>query len=200
MTLIESLEDNAPRPTESLAHRLLMPMPTQTGSYFGDTLVYLCRHNEDGAFGLVINKELDVTFDELLQQQSPPAITQEPITVDYPVYDGGPVREDHGFVLHSDDRIYPGSDPLGSGLCLTLTADLLAAVNSGDGPQRLLIALGYAGWGAGQLESELAAEAWLTLGASDDLLFDVPAEQRLSLAARRAGIQLDLLGGHIGRC
>lgn len=181
---------------DSLEHHFLLAMPSQAGSYFGDTLIYLCRHNADGAFGLIVNRTLDLDFVELLRQLS----IEPDAGVDHPVYAGGPVRDEQGLVLHSDERRYPESDPIGEGLCLTLSTDILSAIGRSDGPQRLLFALGYAGWGPGQLEAELAADAWVPVRATPDLLFDVPAEVRLELAAQRSGIRLDRLGGHIGRC
>lgn len=183
---------NPPR----FAHYLLLAMPSQTGSYFGDTLVYLCRHNADGAFGIVINRTLDLPFTELLQQLNITAT----LTLDFPVHAGGPVRDEQGLVLHSDDRLFPESDPIGNGLCLTLTADILDAIATGNGPSDLLFALGYAGWGPGQLDEELAAEAWIALPATPDLLFSTPIEQRLAIAAERNGIQLNRLSGHVGWC
>ena len=181
---------------DSLEHHFLLAMPSQAGSYFGDTLIYLCRHSVDGAFGLIVNRTLDLDFADLLRQ-----LNIEPATpVDHPVHAGGPVRDEQGLVLHSDERQFPETDPIGNGLCLTLSADILSAIGRGEGPRQMLFALGYAGWGAGQLEAELAADAWVPVRATADLLFDVPTEARLELAAQRNGIRLNRLGGHIGRC
>lgn len=182
--------------TPRYANYLLLAMPSQTGSYFGDTLLYLCRHNAEGAFGIVINRILELPFAELLKQLN----IKASLNVDFPVHAGGPVRDDQGLVLHSDDRLFPESDPIGNGLCLTLTADILDAIANGEGPRNMLFALGYAGWGPGQLDEELAAEAWIALPATPELLFSTPTQQRLEVAAERNGIQLNRLGGHVGWC
>ncbi|MEM1433712.1 MAG: YqgE/AlgH family protein [Pseudomonadota bacterium] len=196
MTSADATETSQVSSQGSLEHHFLLAMPSQIGSYFGDTLIYLCRHNADGAFGLIVNRTLELDFADLLRQLNIDLAS----TVDHPVYAGGPVRDEQGLVLHSDECRFPESDPIGNGLCLTLSTDILSAIGRGEGPRQMLFSLGYAGWGAGQLEDELAADAWVAVRATADLLFDVPSEVRLELAAQRNGIRLNRLGGHIGRC
>ncbi|MFK7912389.1 MAG: YqgE/AlgH family protein [Pseudomonadales bacterium] len=177
-----------------LGHRLLLAMPSQAGGYFADTVTYICRHNSEGTLGLIINQPLDLSFDELLGRigiHSADGTSLE-------VLAGGPVREDQGLVLHSDDVVFPESDALGNGLCLTLSSDILKAIAEQHGPAKVLFTLGYAGWGAGQLEAELEQHAWLSLTADQDILFAVPAAQRLAHAQALSGADLSLLGGQIG--
>ena len=177
-----------------LGHRLLLAMPSQAGSYFADTVTYICRHNSDGTLGLVINQPLDLAFDELLTRVGIHSVDGTQLEV----LAGGPVREDQGLVLHTDDVVFPESDALGNGLCLTVSSDILKAIAEQRGPAKALFTLGYAGWGAGQLEAELEQHAWLSLTASQDILFDIPADQRLAHAQALSGADLSLLGGQIG--
>src|SRR5690606_33530504 len=134
-------------------------MPSLLGSYFGDTVIYLCEHNDDGAMGLVINRPSDMSLLELLGQLN---IDAGEVSVDVPVMDGGPVGRDRGFILHSDDTHFDASLDLGNGTMLTAAREVLEAIAAGQGPRDYLVALGYAGWERGQLEQELMENAWLT--------------------------------------
>lgn len=178
-----------------LSHRLLLAMPSQTGSYFADTVTYICRHNSEGTLGLIINQPLDVGFDDLLARVGISAADGTRLDV----LAGGPVREDQGLVLHTDDVTFPESDALGNGLCLTLSSDILKAIAEQRGPAHAMFTLGYAGWGAGQLEAELEQHAWLSLTADQDILFTVPPAQRLAHAQALSGADLSLLGGQLGQ-
>lgn len=178
----------------NLSHRLLLAMPNQAGSYFADTVTYICRHSEEGAMGIIINRPLDVTFKDLMSQIGIPIDVDPPL----PVLAGGPVGEDQGIVLHSSEKQFPETEDLGNGLCLTFSSDILEAVAQQQGPRRMLFALGYAGWGAGQLEAEIAQHAWLSLTASAEILFDIPADERLAHAHALTGVDLGLLSGRIG--
>ena len=177
-----------------LSHRLLLAMPAQAGGYFADTVTYIARHNSEGALGIIINQPLDLSFTNLLSRVG----IHAPAGVDLEVLAGGPVREDQGLVLHTDDVLFPESDALGNGLSLTLSSDILRAIAEQRGPSKVLFALGYAGWGAGQLEQELAQNAWLSLTGEPDRLFAIPATERLAYAQSLSGADLSLLGGHIG--
>ena len=169
-------------------------MPNQAGSYFAETVTYICRHDSEGAIGIIINRPAKISLNALLQRIDIPTQTD----LDLPVLQGGPVNEDQGLVLHSSDQRYPESDDLGNDLCLTFSRDVLEAMAAGTGPRRALFALGYAGWGPGQLESEISQHAWLTLNADSQILFTVPAKQRLAYAQSLTGVDLALLSGRIG--
>lgn len=182
-------------PESSFKNQFLIAMPSLLGSYFGDTLIYLCEHNDDGAMGLVVNRPSDMALLELLSQLG---ITARNVPVETPVLDGGPVARDRGFILHSDDIRFDASLDLGNGTMLTAAREVLEAIAEGRGPRDYLVALGYAGWDGGQLESELKENAWLTCPASAEIVFREPFENRLSKAAASLGIDLRFLSGQAG--
>jgi putative transcriptional regulator len=170
-------------------------MPGLADSYFGGTVTYLCEHNADGAMGLVINRESDMMLVELLAQLG---IAAPGAGRDAPVLEGGPVGGERGFVLHTGAQRFDASLELADGLVLTTSLAALEAIAAGTGPERFLVALGFAGWGPGQLEQELLDNAWLSCPASLDVLFDVPFEKRVMAAAATLGIDFRLLSGHAG--
>lgn len=179
-----------------LKNQLLIAMPHLADPNFAQTLIYLVEHNEHGAMGLVVNRpsglELADIFEQLRPEQ-PPA----PEHYDQPVYSGGPVQTDRGFVLHDSGWQYQATLDLGE-LALSTSLDVLHAIADGHGPRRSLIALGYAGWDAGQLEAEIVDNSWLHCPYDPRLLFELPAEQRLMAAAASLGIDLHLLGSQAG--
>lgn len=179
----------------SLRHHLLVAMPQLDDPNFRQTVTYLFEHNPDGAMGVIINRPIDVTMPELLGQLDiePGADTD---FSRHQVAQGGPVQATRGFVLHRASESLPHwnhSVTFPSGLTLATSRDVLEAIARGTGPQASLVALGYAGWGAGQLEQEMAENAWLAAPADLGILFDVPAEQRWDAAARRIGVDLGLI-------
>ncbi len=180
---------------EHLTHQLLIAMPNQAGSYFAETVTYMCEHNDDGALGIVVNQPLEVTVCELLESLELPTGGADPERL---VLRGGPVQTERGFILHSDDLAYPASSAIGNGLMLSTAQEVLEAIGSGHAPERYLVALGYAGWAGGQLEGELAANAWLTCPSSHELLFDVPFEDRVERAAQTLGFDFRLMSTQIG--
>lgn len=178
-----------------LRHQFLLAMPALAGSYFGDTISYLCEHNDDGALGLVINRPLqDVQLGELFDQLSITGTHHR----DAPVLEGGPVQRDRGFVLHSDDLVLESTLRLEDGLALTTAREMLAAIAEDAGPQRFLVCVGYAGWGEGQLEGEMADNSWLSCPADPDIIFEVPWNQRVERAAASLGIDFRLISGEAG--
>ncbi len=181
---------------DSLSNHFLIAMPNLADPNFFHTVTLICEHNEEGALGIVINRPTDFSLGELLQQLE--LIEDADRYADIPVYAGGPVQGEHGFIVHSPPGEWAHSLRFGDGLALTTSRDLLEGIVEGRGPERLLVALGYAGWGPGQLEQELADNAWLTTPASHEILFEVPAEQRWKAAAAQLGIDLDLLSGDAG--
>ncbi|MFW6094335.1 MAG: YqgE/AlgH family protein [Pseudomonadota bacterium] len=182
-------------PEQSLKNQFLLAMPGLSGSYFGDTLTYLCEHNADGAMGLVINRPSELSLVELLSQLGMQA---SDIAAEVPVMDGGPVARDRGFILHTDDERFDASLELGNGLMLTAAREVLEAIAAGAGPRQYLVALGYAGWDAGQLEEELKDNAWLTCPASPAVVFDEPFDTRVAKAAEALGIDFRLMSGQAG--
>ncbi|MDP6375082.1 MAG: YqgE/AlgH family protein [Pseudomonadales bacterium] len=181
----------------NLKHHFLIAMPNLTGTYFGGTVTYLCEHSDDGAMGLIINRPSELSVAELCDQSELTVGSGQDLAT-VPVLEGGPVSSEQGFVLHSDDGHFTESAQLGHGLNLTTALGMLEAIAQGKGPYNYLVALGYAGWGSGQLEGELAENAWLTCPATLEILFDVPFEQRVQRAAATLGIDFSLISGQAG--
>lgn len=179
----------------SLKNQFLIAMPGLAGSYFGSTLTYLCEHNADGAMGLIVNRPSEMLLVDLLAQLG---IRPGSVAADAPVMEGGPVARDRGFILHTDDCAYEASLDLGNGLMLTAAREVLEAIAAGTGPRDYLVALGYAGWGAGQLEEELKDNAWLTCPASFQVVFEEPFDTRAHKAAAALGIDFRFMSGQAG--
>ena len=179
-----------------LKHHFLIAMPHMADPNFAQTVTYLVEHNEQGAMGLVINRPNGLNLADVLEQlrpdEPPPALCQS-----LPIFAGGPVQTDRGFVLHPAGHSFQATLELGE-LALSTSQDALFAIADGTGPDKHLITLGYAGWEAGQLETELTDNAWLTCPADSAILFDTPFDQRLSAAAARLGINLSLLTAQAG--
>ena len=180
------------------AGEFLISMPKLRGSVFGDSLIYLWAHDGDGAQGLVVNHPFDLTLGELMKQLQLPAAAD----LAGKVVSGGPVEPQQGFILHTDDVSVAGSEPAagvgGVGLHVSYSREMLELIATERGPNRFLLALGYAGWGAGQLEEELADGAWLTAPSSQDVLFEMPFEQRLDRVAHELGIDWRLFASEGG--
>lgn len=181
----------------SLRDHFLISMPHMHDAHFEHTVTYICDHSEYGAMGIVINRPLDLRLDALLNHLE----TDDDLQVvdNRQVYAGGPVQGERGFVLHrAQDSPWLATYQVTDDVCLTTSIDILEDIASGKGTPDALIALGYAGWGAGQLEREISENAWLSCPASLDILFKLPAEQRLHAAASTLGINLDLLTAQAG--
>ena len=178
-----------------LSNQFLLAMPGLVGGEFAGTVIYVCEHSEKGALGLVMNRPTDLTLGNLFEKID--LKLEIAPGRDAPVFFGGPVHTDRGFVLHSPLGKYTSSIDLGE-LALTTSRDVLQAVAEGAGPEKLFVTLGYAGWGAGQLESELAQNAWLTVQADARIIFGVPPEQRYPAALRLLGIDPVMLAGVAG--
>lgn len=177
-------------------NQFLIAMPALADPNFFRTVTLICEHNADGALGIVINQPTAIRLGELLEHLEI-ATDREDIAA-RPVYSGGPVEMERGFVLHQPVGAWEASLQITDQLALTSSSDILRALAEGRGPERVLVALGYAGWGPGQLEQEMADNAWLTSPASLDILFDTPPEKRWHAAARQLGIDLDLLSDGAG--
>jgi putative transcriptional regulator len=183
--------------TPNFTGHFLIAMPSQGESVFGKTLTYVCEHNENGALGIVVNRLTELKYRKLFSQ----------IEVDLPidslqerdVYFGGPVQPDRGFVLHRPLGDWNSTLKVTTEIGLTTSKDILQAVAVGDGPNELLLTLGYAGWSAGQLESEIAQNAWLTVEADPAIIFNLPIEQRLTAAMGLLGANWATLSSVSGR-
>lgn len=183
--------------SDSLKHHFLIAMPQLDDPNFEHTLTYILEHNEAGAMGLTLNRPVDISFDDVLDDLG---ISSEILlSRQHQVVAGGPVQTDAGFILHpAQEQPFSSSVPLQSDIWLTTSRDILEAIARGEGPTHSLMALGYAGWGAGQLEEELAENIWLTVPASAEIIFDVPFAQRWQAAAKTLGVDINLLSGEAG--
>lgn len=179
-----------------LSNQFLIAMPGMVDPNFAGAVIYVCEHNADGALGLVINRPTDLSMATLFERIDM-SLESSPIK-DSPVYFGGPVHTDRGFVLHAPIGAYGSSLAVGDGLALTTSRDVLQAVANGEGPAQILVTLGYSGWEAGQLESEIAQNAWLSVLADPSVIFDVPASDRFTAALRLLGIDPIMLAGEAG--
>ncbi|CAM5457513.1 YqgE/AlgH family protein [Eoetvoesiella caeni] len=180
-----------------LSKQFLLAMPGMVAGNLANTVIYLCEHNEHGALGLVINRPTDLTVGNLLERIDVDLSLEIGPVQETPVFFGGPVQTDRGFVLHAPVGDYSSSIRLGE-LALTTSRDVLQELAQGRGPAQILITLGYAGWGAGQLESEMAQNAWLNLSASNEILFNIPPEQRYEATLAQLGINSAMLAGEAG--
>ena len=180
----------------NLTHHFLIAMPNMADPHFAKTLTFVCEHNDQGALGIVINRPIEMNLQTLLEQVSIPMEGAEFKGV--PIHFGGPVQVDRGFVLHSPLGKWQSTLAVSSEIGLTTSKDILQAVARGEGPGKLLVTLGYAGWAPGQLEQELAQNAWLTVQAKPEVIFDLTAEERLAAAMHLLGIDFASLSEQAG--
>jgi putative transcriptional regulator len=185
----------------NLTNQFLIAMPGMGDPTFAGSVVYLCEHTEKGALGLVINKPVDIKLKNLFEKVEL-SLTRDDIA-ESPVFFGGPVQTERGFVLHErvGDAASPYSSTLsiaGGALDMTTSKDVLEALADGAGPKKLLVTLGYSGWGAGQLEDELSRNGWLTVDADPKVIFDTPIEQRYDRAVALLGIDPRMLSQEAG--
>jgi putative transcriptional regulator len=172
--------------THSLAGQLLVAMPSMLDPNFQQTVTYICEHSDSGALGIIINRPMDMDIGEVLMQLS--LEPREEGHLHQPVLQGGPVQSERGFVLHESPHNWDSTTEVGHSIYVTTSQDILSDVAAGNGPGRMLIALGYAGWEAGQLEHEIRQNAWLTVPASPDIVFETPFQDRWQAAAKSIGI------------
>ena len=206
----------------NLTHHFLIAMPGLEDETFAKSVVYVCEHSERGAMGLVINKPGELSMKGLFEKVDLPLHRQD--LMNAPVLQGGPVHTERGFVLHdalwsheaepvaeaieleaaaltavSDkESVYASTMAIPGGLEMTTSKDVLEALSMGAGPKRVLISLGYSAWGEGQLESELAENSWLTVGADMAVIFDTPVDQRYASAMKLLGLEPWMLSGEVG--
>ena len=179
-----------------LAGQLLVAMPGMKDPRFAKSVIYMCAHNADGAMGLVLNRALDqLSFTDLLDQLG---IDSSGMSESIQVHFGGPVETGRGFVLHSPDYQQEGTLVVSATVALTATVDILRAIAAGSGPRRHLLALGYAGWGPGQLDGEIRANGWLNVAPDDDLVFDGNLTRKWERAMAKIGIDPRMLSDAAG--
>jgi len=183
--------------TVDLTDHFLIAMPAMADSFFSKTLTYICEHSEQGALGLVVNRPIDLTLKELFDQLN---ITSDDQALgSHPIMFGGPIQLDRGFVLHRPVGEWQSTMVVNQGMGLTTSLDILEAIANGGSPKQLLVALGYSGWAPGQIEHELSQNAWLTVPASSDIIFELPSEERLTAAMHMLGIDFSSLSDEVGQ-
>jgi putative transcriptional regulator len=182
--------------TINLTDQFLIAMPRLVDPNFFQTVTYIFSHNEQGAMGIVINRPLNLDLGEILAQMN--LSTSIRHVRNMPVYDGGPVKTDRGFVIHAPDTRWQSTIKVSEDVEVTTSKDILEAISKGLGPQKSFIALGYAGWGAGQLEQEIMDNCWLNAPSGTDIIFDTPFEKRWELAVALLGINMQNLSSQIG--
>lgn len=182
----------------TLENQLLIAMPSLTDKYFSRSVTYICEHNEHGAMGIVINQPLNMTFNDLISQTDENAIVSDDKKSSI-VLCGGPVHPDRGFILHSTQQGWSSSVELSSEVMVTTSKDILSVIGNDKAPEKSIVALGYAGWEAGQLEKELQENSWLTVESDIDIVFNTPIHNRWQAAVNKLGVdtwQLTQDAGH----
>ncbi|MCB1747458.1 MAG: YqgE/AlgH family protein [Gammaproteobacteria bacterium] len=180
----------------NLTNHFLIAMPTLEDPNFSRTVTYICAHNAEGAMGIVINRPLDLALGDVLEQMDLAA--KDDAVAASPVFQGGPVHTDRGFILHRPAQAWNSNVSVTDDVGLATSRDILEAIAGGSGPADYLVALGYAGWGAGQLEQEMADNAWLSGPADPELIFATPVERRWAAAAQRIGVDIGALSRDVG--
>ena len=180
----------------NLTQHFLIAMPNMADPHFAKSLTFICEHNDQGALGVVVNRPTEMNLHSLLEQVSIAPDSDEFKSV--AVHFGGPVQVDRGFVLHTPVGTWQSTLAVGSEIGLTTSKDILQAVARGEGPRQIIVTLGYAGWAPGQLEHELAQNAWLTVQAKREVIFDLTPEERLPAAMSLLGIDYAKLSDTAG--
>ena len=185
----------------NLTNHFLIAMPSMQDEVFGRSVVYMCEHSERGALGIVINKPSGIRIRNLFDKVELPL--ERPDLAEQPVFQGGPVQTERGFVLHdpvgtAEESVYASTLTIPGGLEMTTSRDVLEAMSSGAGPRRVFVSLGYASWGQGQLESEITENSWLTVEADPSLIFDAPVAERYERAMALLGLQPWMLSPDAG--
>ncbi len=181
-----------------LNNQFIIAMPGLADPDFFHSVTYLCQHNEEGALGIVINREAGMTMGDIFMQMNIPVTSST--ASDVQVFAGGPVQQERGFVIHTVGTKWDITMPISDSIALTTSRDIIEAIALDKGPEHYLVALGYAGWGEGQLEQEILANAWLNTEFNRGVLFDTPVDQRWQGAAQPLGINMHQLTTHAGHC
>ena len=186
----------------NFTHHFLIAMPGLEDAMFSKSVIYMCEHSERGALGLVINKPSDISLQKLFEKVELPLHRQD--LTQTPVFHGGPVQTERGFVLHEsvvmpgNESLYASTMTIPGGLEMTTSKDVLEALSTGYGPRKVFISLGYSSWGQGQLESEISDNSWLTVAADPAVIFDTPVDQRYAKALKLLGLEAWMLSPEAG--
>jgi putative transcriptional regulator len=187
--------------TTKLTNHFIIPMPDLLDENFDRTVTYICEHDENGTFGVIINRETDISLEDVLSQMEIETGHSRADASNLPhhaIYFGGPVQQNRGFILHSPPGNWSSTLEINERLALTTSRDILEAIANNQGPDKSIITLGYAGWGPGQLEQEMVANAWLNCPAEEQIIFNTPPDKRWQAAANLLGVDLQLLSSDSG--
>lgn len=180
----------------TLENHFLIAMPALGDPNFDGTVTYLCKHSDEGALGLIINRPLDMQVAEIFEQLDFDVLDER--QAEQPVFGGGPVQPGMGFVLHQSNKTFDSTLDAEAAIKVTASQDILRSMAAGNGPWPSIVTLGYAGWDAGQLETELAANAWLSVPAVPEIIFETPFDQRWAAAAGLLGVNISQLTSYAG--
>ena len=180
---------------EGFSNHFLIAMPSLKSPHFFQSVAYICEHNDNGAIGLIINHPIDIKLGDLFAQMDVPC---DDVVSDTVIFAGGPVQTERGFILHSNEKSWESTFTICNTVSITASKDILEDIAQNRGPEEFLITLGYAGWGAGQLEDEMVENSWLTVPANKQIIFDTPIEQRWTAAAQPLGIDMNLMTSQAG--
>jgi len=185
----------------NLTHHFLIAMPGLDDGAFAKSVIYMCEHSDRGALGLIINKPSDINLKSLFDKVELPLHRSD--LTDAPVFQGGPVQTERGFVLHEsmmpgNESVYASTMTIPGGLEMTTSKDVLEALSTGAGPRKVFVSLGYSAWGEGQLESEISENSWLTVPADLAVIFDTPVAERYDRALMLLGLQSWMLSPEAG--
>ena len=181
---------------DNLTGHFLIAMPSLNDGFFNQAVTYICEHDESGSFGLIINQETTITLKQVLNEMKIEG--GDNYNEDLSIFIGGPVDQGRGFILHRPTGNWSSSLAVKNDVALTTSKDILQAIANNEGPEDCIVALGYAGWAAGQLEQEMASNTWLSCPADEQIIFNTPVEERWKAAAKLIGIDLSLLSNETG--
>ncbi len=181
---------------EYLNNQFIVAMPALVDPIFHHTVTFVCQHTNEGALGIVINRPANMKLGEIFKQME--IKVKSPTAADVPIFAGGPVQQDRGFVVHTACGEWDTTLPVSKDISLTTSRDVIEAIAAGEGPEQYLIALGYAGWGEGQLEKEILSNSWLNAPYAKQILFETPLDQRWNAAASQIGININRLTTQAG--
>ncbi len=182
--------------SDNLIGHFLIAMPSLNDGFFNQAVTYICEHDKNGSFGIIINQITGITLKQIAKEMS--IETENTFNDKQPVFIGGPVDQGRGFILHRPAGNWQSSLKVDHNIALTTSKDILQAIVKNEGPKDNIVALGYAGWAAGQLDSEIASNTWLSCPADEQIIFNTPVEERWKAAAKLIGVDLSLLSSDAG--
>jgi len=181
---------------DSLTGHFLIAMPSLNDGFFNQAVTYICEHDENGSFGIIINQQTDITLKQIAKEMAIESETND--NDEQPVFIGGPVDQGRGFIIHRPTGNWQSSLKVDNNVALTTSKDILQAIVNNEGPKDNIVALGYAGWAAGQLDNEMANNTWLSCPADEDIIFNTPVAERWKAAAKLIGVDLSLMSNDTG--